>query len=79
MSKKLDHYDFTIGNVRYPWEQWADGGIWEITKGEDFLATPRSMQVTICKRARVWGMSARTNIVNAHTIVFQFYKPEEDQ
>lgn len=58
MSTKLKDFDFgpqsrlTDGDkATYPWEDWFDGDIWQITMGEDFEGTPLMMERIIRSRA----------------------------
>jgi hypothetical protein len=58
MARKLPDFDFgpqsrlTNGDkATYPWEDWFDGDIWQITMGEDFEGTPLMMERIIRSRA----------------------------
>lgn len=58
MATKLKTYDFgpqsklTTGKkADYPWEDWFDGDIWQITMGEDFEGNPLMMERIIRSRA----------------------------
>ena len=61
MAERLSSFDFTAqsaitsaeskGRNRYPWDDWFDGDIWKITRGEDFDAEPLMMERIIRTRA----------------------------
>jgi hypothetical protein len=61
MAERLRSFDFTAqsaitsaeskGRNRYPWDDWFDGDIWKITRGEDFDAEPLMMERIIRTRA----------------------------
>jgi hypothetical protein len=58
MATKLKTYDFgpqsklTTGKkADYPWEDWFDGDIWQITMGDDFEGNPLMMERIIRSRA----------------------------
>ncbi len=82
MAKKLDKFEFrsfgTSGNS-YPWNDWADGNIWQLTKGEDFTAKPQ----TVAQQARKW---AKTNGFKVHVsaekdgdkVVLQFVRKDAE-
>ncbi len=45
----------------YPWDQWADGSTWELTRGVDFAVETEIMRVIVLSYARRHGMRATTN------------------
>jgi len=49
-------------NSRYPWTDWFDGQVWEITHGEDFFVSVHSMrcQVTSAAARRGYLIETRT-------------------
>jgi hypothetical protein len=76
MARTLKRFDFPerhAANSRYPWDQWLDGQIWQITRGEDFDISTESMRVRLYPAAKARGGSIRTN-VKGSTITFQFTK-----
>lgn len=67
MATKLKTFDFdqpstltTTDKATYPWEEWFDGDIWEITGGEDFQTHPLMMERII--RTRATGRSAKVRL-----------------
>lgn len=67
MATKLKSFDFTkqseltvTEKANYPWEQWLDGSIWELTEGEDFTTHPLMMERII--RTRATGRKAQVRM-----------------
>jgi hypothetical protein len=44
----------------YPWSDWLDGQIWELTPGEDFKVSVAAFQAMAHKYARNYDMKIRT-------------------
>lgn len=78
MAETLAAHDFRNGhgNQKYPWQQWSDGEVWRITKGQDFAVEPRVMQGQIKVRGTKEGRATVTN-VQGDTVVFTFQKVGE--
>ena len=48
------------GGVRkYPWEEWSDGQVRMLTKGEEFSTSLKVMRLSIAGRARSIGKKSR--------------------
>lgn len=68
MATKLKEFDFsTPSNLTkadekavYPWDDWFDGDIWQLTHGEDFDPHPLMMERII--RTRATGRKAKVKI-----------------
>lgn len=67
MATKLKSFDFTAPSklttsdkATYPWDEWLDGDIWELTHGEDFEGHPLMMERII--RTRATGRKAKINL-----------------
>lgn len=77
MAKTLEGFDFgrTHGNAVYPWADWTNGAVWEITHGVDFQVEPEVMRGQIIVRGRKNGKPT-TRIVRTEgepdKVVFQF-------
>jgi len=57
MAKRLEQMPDTMRSVsQYPWEEWLDGGAWQLTEGEDFKTTIRNFQATLSKTASRRGL-----------------------
>ena len=73
MATKLTQFDFsapsslTVTNgdekAAYPWEEWFDGDIWQLTYGEDFDPHPLMMERII--RTRATGRHAKVRVRHA--------------
>lgn len=62
MATKLTEYDFAASSVIttsekavYPWTEWLDGDIWQLTEGDDFHTHPLMMERIIRTRATARG------------------------
>lgn len=51
MAKKVDSL-FTK-KAKYPFETWADGEVWEVTRGTDFSCTTDEFKVAL----RAWAFN----------------------
>jgi len=67
MATKLKTFDFsapskltTSDKATYPWDEWLDGDIWQLTSGEDFDGHPLMMERII--RTRATGRRAKINL-----------------
>jgi hypothetical protein len=67
MATKLKTFDFsapskltTSDKATYPWDEWLDGDIWQLTFGEDFDGHPLMMERII--RTRATGRRAKINL-----------------
>lgn len=67
MATKLRTFDFSQPSVItspnekavYPWDEWLDGDIWQITEGDDFATHPLMMERIIRTRATARGAKVR--------------------
>jgi hypothetical protein len=68
MAEKLKTFDFdktqseltTSEKAVYPWEDWLDGDVWQLTYGEDFSTHPLMMERII--RTRATGRKAKVRL-----------------
>lgn len=84
MAKRLD--SFPVGSTRaprrYPWNEWTDGGAWEIRRGEDYDAATENMRVNLHMKADALAMKVRTkkiNHENGEGLIFQFFDPDGEE
>jgi hypothetical protein len=64
---------------RYPWDEWTDGAVWEIRRGDDYDVNTENMRVNIHMRADALAVKARTKKINdeqGEGLVFQFFDPD---
>ena len=66
MATKIKTFDFdqpstltTTEKATYPWDQWFDGDIWQITWNEDFQTHPLMMERIIRTRATGRGVKVK--------------------
>jgi hypothetical protein len=67
MAEKLTRFDWTAPSrltegekAVYPWDEWLDGDIWQLTQGEDFDPHPLMMERII--RTRATGKGAKVKL-----------------
>lgn len=77
MARVLSEYEFkTRSHSIYPWQKWADGQIWQITKGTDYKSE-NGFRSSALGYARRNGMTLKTSVTKVQgkqAIVFQFVK-----
>jgi hypothetical protein len=74
MAKKVDH-KWRARNQKYNWDDWLDGGTWELRHGEDYdchINVFRNLLWTACKKR---GLKARTQAIEGG-IRIQARRPE---
>jgi hypothetical protein len=86
MGRRLQDFEFMTGQPRraaapYPLEQWMDGSIWEIVRGEDFEGSPRHMQARLHHYASHRGYRVQTRCVyepGRESVVFRYSGREQE-
>lgn len=70
MARKLDKFPERSTSK---WEQFLDGNIWELKRGEDFESgeTPQLIRARITSAAVVRGFHLKTRLVDDQTLVIQ--------
>jgi hypothetical protein len=79
MAKKLDNFpndEFGQPNRKYAWDEWLNGEIWELTRGEDFDIRVDHFRAQAFTNAKRRGMKLRTNVTDER-IILQAYKEVE--
>lgn len=87
MGKRLESFEFYVGYPMrtnpYPLEDWLDGSIWEIVRGEDFEGPLKHMQARLHHHARHRGLWMRTQCVygpdGREAVVFYAYRRREER
>ena len=84
MARKLEAFpgDRPTQQRRYPWDEWTDGSVWEIRRGEDYDAATENMRVNLHMKADALLIKVRTKKVRDETgegLVFQFHDPEREE
>ncbi len=80
MAKVLES-EFLPGRAtkfKYPWDEWLDGQVWELTKGVDFDCKLSSLRATAWTQGCRRNKRVHTTLVNDNTLVIQAveYKKE---
>jgi len=75
VAQVVEEYDWdqkVIRDGKYPWSQWFNGAVWELTKGEDFDVDVAAFRRAVHSRAHWLGFKARTRTIkNDQAIVIQ--------
>lgn len=84
MARRLESFPSEGAKVsrRYPWEEWTDGGVWEIRQGEDYDVPTENMRVNLHMKADTKAVKVRTKKIRDardEGLVFQFYDPDEKE
>ena len=78
MARKVDEFPVG-GRSNYPWGEWMDGGVWELTVGEDVKTNPRNFRVSANAQAKARGGKIRTKILKdeqgTERLYIQFFRP----
>jgi hypothetical protein len=59
---------------RYDWAKLLDGGIYQLTEGEDFKCKPKTLQMMARNQAKKKGLKLKANMVEGG-IVIQAVEP----
>jgi hypothetical protein len=64
VAKVVEDFDWGIPGrpAKYPWDEWLDGRIWVLRRGEDFACDVETIRSGAKKRLRKKGMTIRTRI-----------------
>ena len=78
MARKLDQFPLSAA-ARYPWDEYMDGSVWELIRGEDFQCSVRSIQgaarAQANRRRGTVRMRTRRSNDGREVIVLQFIRP----
>jgi hypothetical protein len=64
MARRLDTFPAATG-ARYPWDEWLDGSVWELVRGDDFHAKMTTFRSNAQIQAKRRGGRVRTKTVDA--------------
>lgn len=62
---------------KYPWTEWADGAVWEVSPGIDFSCSLTSFQNMASNYARRHGLRVGTRNTGGGTLLIRFTSPDE--
>ena len=79
MARKVDVFPEFIAANRYPWEEWLDGDVWELSLGQDIKSNPRTFRSSAITQAKQRGGKVRTRLVKTAPddpgrLYVQFYR-----
>jgi hypothetical protein len=82
MAKRLEAFpgEGPRGQRRYPWDEWIDGSIWEIRRGEDYDVPTENMRVNLHMKASSLShkvQSRKFSDDQGEGLIFQFLHPQE--
>lgn len=56
-----------------PWDEWLDGSIWRLRRGEDFDVSAPTIQKRAHPAAQSRGLRVQTSVEDDDTIVLRAY------
>lgn len=60
MARTLETFPVPRGQMRYPWDEWLDGRVWELVAGEDFTAKVPTLKANAQLQAKKRNGRVRT-------------------
>jgi hypothetical protein len=80
VARKIREFPDAPVQSMYPWEEWFDGSVWELTPGEDFKGRPATFRSSaIAQAARRNGMVRTRKITRpdgAERLYLQFHRDD---
>lgn len=89
MADRIEHFpaEQRPPTRRYPWEEWADGSVWRLVRGEDFDQEVDDFRNRLYPQAKRRGMKVRSAkrlerpkaegvALEREILIIQFYSPE---
>jgi hypothetical protein len=74
MARRLDTFPAPRG-ARYPWDEWLDGSVWQLVRGEDFAAKATTFRANAQIQAKKRGGRTRSRGIEVdgrEAVVIQF-------
>ena len=54
MAQRIERFPDAPVQSNYPWDEWFDGSVWELTPGEDFKGKPATFRASaVAARGKV--------------------------
>lgn len=76
MAKVLKQFAFGgRAGVKYPWDEWLDGQIWELTHGKDFNCVVVNFRSAVYVEAKRRGKKVRISL-RENSVVIQAWSAE---
>jgi hypothetical protein len=78
VAHKIDAFPGARDQSVYPWDEWLDGSVWELTPGEDFLGQPSTFRASAVAQAARRDGKVRTRKLTTddggERLYLQFYR-----
>jgi hypothetical protein len=78
VAKKIDAFPDALPQNVYPWDEWFDGSVWELTPGDDFKGKPATFRASAVAQAARRDGKVRTRKVpgpdGIERLYLQFYR-----
>lgn len=75
MARRLDSFPAPVG-ARYPWDEWLDGSVWELVRGDDFSSRTSTLRANAQIQAKKRGGRVRSKSAKVpdgrEAVVIQF-------
>jgi hypothetical protein len=65
MARRVDNFPDPPSQSKYPWDEWLDGSVWELIRGEDFKANIHSIRSAATTQAKRRGGKVLTRHMKA--------------
>jgi hypothetical protein len=78
VAQRIEQFPDAPVQSNYPWDEWFDGSVWELTPGEDFKGKPATFRASAVAQAARRDGKVRTRKVLAadgeERLYLQFYR-----
>jgi hypothetical protein len=63
MARRVETFPDRPSQSRYPWDEWLDGSVWELVRGEDFKGKPATFRSMAIDQAKKRNGKVRTRLL----------------
>jgi hypothetical protein len=78
VARIIEQFPEAQAQSMYPWDEWFDGSVWELTSGEDFKGQPVTFRASAVAQASRRGGKVRTRKIRddsgVQRLYLQFYR-----
>jgi hypothetical protein len=78
VAQRIERFPDAPVQSNYPWDEWFDGSVWELTPGEDFKGKPATFRASAVAQAARRDGKVRTRKVigpdGEERLYLQFYR-----
>jgi hypothetical protein len=77
MANRIDFFPEAPPQNNYPWDEWLDGGVWELVPGADFKGKPATFRASAVAQAARREGKVRTQRIHRdgeERLYLQFYR-----